>query len=73
MTPSLDLISLDTAAALVPGADRDTLLRCIRQGRLNAYRVGKSYSTTRADVEALARQCLVVPKVRACGGEPTGC
>jgi excisionase family DNA binding protein len=62
-----DLITLDQAAALIPGADADTLKRRARQGKLTTYRPGKAYLTTRADVQEFIRQCRVIPKVRVCG------
>jgi excisionase family DNA binding protein len=58
------LISLDVAATLIPGADAGTLKRKIRAGKLQAYRPGKGYLTTRADVKRMIESCRVVPKVR---------
>ncbi len=58
-----DLISLAEAAKLIRGADVNTLRRHARAGRLNVYRVvGKSYSTTLADLGRLIEACRVVPK-----------
>jgi len=45
------LLTLDQAAEIIPGADADTLKRRIRQGRLVAYRPGKSFLTTAADIQ----------------------
>lgn len=56
------LLTLDEAAALVPGANAATLKRRIRQGRLQAYRPGRHYLTTRADIWAMLEACRVVPK-----------
>ena len=56
-----DLLSLDDAARLIPGATRETLRRHARRGRLKVYRVGRRYMTTRADVEALVKARLVKP------------
>lgn len=62
-----DLITLDEAARLIPGADADTLKRHARKGTLTVYRPGKAYLTTREDVMRLVESCRVVPKVRDCG------
>jgi|SRR5882724_157301 len=62
-----DLITLEQAAALIPGADVNTLKRRQRQGRLTVYRPGKAFLTTPADVQEMIRQCRVVPKVQGCG------
>src|SRR5258706_3685059 len=62
-----DLITLEQAAALIPGADVDTLKRRVRQGKLTVYRPGKAYLTTHADVREMINQCRVVPKVQGCG------
>ena len=62
-----DLITLEQAAALIPGADVHTLKRRARQGRLTVYRPGKAYLTTRTDVREMIDQCRVVPKVQGCG------
>lgn len=70
MTLSTGLLSLHKAAALIPGADADTLKRLHRRGKLTVYRVGKAYSTTPADMEAAIQQCRVVPKVRVYGSAP---
>ena len=48
-----ELLSLDEAAKLIPGANADTLKRKARAGKLTVYRVGKSYCTTRADIRKL--------------------
>ena len=53
------LLTLHEAAALVPGATADTLKRRIRQGKLRAYRPGKAYLTTQADVLELVQSCRV--------------
>ena len=55
-----DLLPLDEAAKQIPGATRQTLLRKARDGKLNVYRVGKSYVTTRADLDAMVKACRVV-------------
>jgi hypothetical protein len=57
-----DLISLDEAAKLIPGVDAQTLKRKARAGKLAVYRVGKAYSTTRADLEMMIAACRVMPK-----------
>lgn len=56
-----ELLTLDQAASLIPGADANTLRRRIRQGKLQAYRPGKAYLTTRADLVAMLEACRVVP------------
>ena len=58
------LLSLDDAAALVPGADRNTLLRRARQGKLQVYRVGKAYCTTRADIWRMVETTRIMRKER---------
>lgn len=68
MTPNPDdLLTLDQAAAFVPGADAGTLKRRIRQGKLVATRPGKAYLTTLIDVRNMVKACRVVPKVHASG------
>jgi excisionase family DNA binding protein len=59
-----ELISLDEAAALIPGCDRATLLRRARQGRLTVYRPGKAYLTTRADVDRMVQASVVKSRGR---------
>src|SRR5437868_6245820 len=68
-TPANDngLITLEQAAALIPGADVHTLKRRARQGRLTVYRPCKAYLTTHEDVREMIEQCRVVPKVQGCG------
>jgi hypothetical protein len=58
-----DLISLDEAAKYIPGADAETLKRKARAGKLRVYRIGKAFSTTRADLQEMIEACLVAPKV----------
>lgn len=71
MTPDPnDLLTLDQAAAFVPGADAGTLKRRIRQGKLWATRPGKAYLTTHAGVLEMIERCRVTPKARACGFAP---
>lgn len=70
MTSSTQFLTLDQAATLIPNATRGTLLRRIRQGKLDASRPGKEYLTTEAAVKALVEACRVVPKVRDCGCAP---
>ncbi len=67
MTTDDELITLDVAASLIPGADAGTLKRKIRAGKLRAYRPGKKYLTTRADVKRLIESCLVVQKAPVSG------
>jgi hypothetical protein len=63
MSDESDLITLDEAAKLIPGADADTLKRMHRSGKLVCYRPGKKLLTTRANVmEAVTNQCSVTPK-----------
>jgi hypothetical protein len=64
MPSAADLISLDEAAKLIPGADADTLKRKARAGKLRVYRIGKAYSTTLPDLQEMVAACLVVPKDR---------
>lgn len=64
------LLTLDQAAALIPGADADTLKRRIRQGKLLATRPGKAYLTTRAAVQDMIEACRVAPRVRVSGSAP---
>jgi excisionase family DNA binding protein len=71
MTTSPEMLTLDQAATLIPNATRGTLLRRIRQGKLDASRPGKEYLTTEAAVKALVDKCRVVPKVRDCGSART--
>jgi hypothetical protein len=59
-----DLIPLDEAAKLIPGADANTLKRLARRGKLTVYRPGKAYLTTAADVREAVEKCRVVPKIR---------
>lgn len=70
MTGLEELLTLDQAAALVPGATSGTLSRRIRQGKLRATRPGKAYLTTRAAVLDMIEACRVVPKVQGCGSGP---
>jgi excisionase family DNA binding protein len=64
-TPADDeLITLDEAAKLIPGADAGTLRRLCRKGLLRCYRPGKAYLTTRADVWEAVKRSQVGPKVR---------
>lgn len=57
-----DLITLDEAAKLVPGADAETLKRMHRAGKLVCYRPGKKLLTTTANVmEAVKVNCRVRP------------
>jgi hypothetical protein len=65
-----DLITLQQAAALIPGADPGTLKRRARQGLLTVYRPGRAYLTTRPDVKRMVQQRRVVPKVRDSGSAP---
>ena len=67
MTDPDALLTLDQAAAFVPGANANTLKRCVRQGKLSATRPGKAYLTTLADVREMIAACRVTPKVRDCG------
>lgn len=61
-------LTLSEAAKFIPGADADTLKRMARAGKLTVYRPGKAFLTTQADVmEAVTKQCRVVPKVRDSG------
>lgn len=55
------LLTLDEAAKLIPGADRDTLKRLARRGKLTVYRPGKAYMTTAADVREAVIKCRVQP------------
>lgn len=57
-----ELITLDEAAKLIPGVDAATLKRRVRQGKLAAYRPGKFYMTTLADVQEFIQACRVQPK-----------
>lgn len=47
-----ELLTLDDAAALIPGANENTLKRMFRAGKLTCYRPGKQFLTTRTDVRA---------------------
>lgn len=58
-------ISLDQAAALIPGATADTLKRLHRAGKLTVYRVGKKYCTTLADLETAIERSKIAPRERA--------
>jgi hypothetical protein len=60
VSPSDRLMTLTEAAKLIPGADARTLKRRIRSGQLQAYRPGKAYLTTVADVAAMVQACRVV-------------
>jgi hypothetical protein len=62
-----DLISLEEAAKLIPGADAGTLRRHARAGRLTVYRSDKAYVTTRSDVKRLIRACPVSPRASGPG------
>jgi hypothetical protein len=59
-----DLITLDEAAKLIPGADANTLKRMRRKGVLTCYRPGKAYLTTANDVREAVKKCAVTQKVR---------
>jgi hypothetical protein len=48
-----NLLTLEQAAALIPGATAETLKRRARMGQLQVYRVGRRYITTRADLDAM--------------------
>lgn len=50
-----ELLTLDDASTLIPGADAATLKRLVRVGKLRAYRPGRRYLTTRADVRAAVK------------------
>ena len=69
MSGNQDLLTLEQAAALVPGGTADMLKRRARQGKLRVYRVGKRYLTTQADINAMAEACRVTPAARP-GVEP---
>jgi hypothetical protein len=58
-------LTLDEAAKLLPGADRDTLKRLARRGILTVYKPGKAYMTTAVDVRDAMIKCRVVPKGRS--------
>ena len=58
----MTLIPLSEAAAQIPGATSQTLLRRARQGRLTVYRVGRSYATTPEAVAEMVESCRVAPK-----------
>ena len=66
-----DFITLDEAAKLIPGADRDTLKRMRRRGKLTCYRPGKSYLTTRADVREAVKQCRMFSPAERERRQPT--
>jgi hypothetical protein len=70
VTDPAALLTLDQAAAFVPGADANTLKRLVRRGKLSVTRPGKAYLTTAADVMEAIRLCRVMPKVRDCGSVP---
>jgi hypothetical protein len=59
-----DLITLDEAAKLIPGADANTLKRLRRKGVLTCYRPGKAYLTTAANVREAVKKCEVGQTVR---------
>lgn len=60
-TDNNTFLSLDEAAKLIPGADRGSLKRLIRRGILTAYKPGKAYMTTAANVREAVIKCRVVP------------
>lgn len=64
---SLNLITLDEAAKLIPDATADTLRRLARNGKLTVYRVGRGYKTTPADIDRMVLACRVNPKARDSG------
>jgi uncharacterized protein YaiI (UPF0178 family) len=66
-----NLITLNEAAKLIPGADANTLKRMRRKGVLTCYRPGKAYLTTAADVRAAVKKCGVGQKVRRSGIQAT--
>jgi hypothetical protein len=47
------------------GVTRETLLRNVRSGRLNAYRPGKAYLTSLRDVRAMIEATRVVVSLRS--------
>jgi hypothetical protein len=58
------LISLDEAAKICGGTvTAETLKGRAREGKLQVYRVGRRYATTRADLTAMIELCRVVRKV----------
>lgn len=61
-----DLFTVETAAARL-GLHPKTVLRLIREGRLRATRIGKSYRIARADFEAFSGlpPAPAAPPVRA--------
>lgn len=59
---SLNLITLEEAAKLIPGATAGTLRRLARNGKLTVYRVGRRYKTTPADISTMVIACRVNPK-----------
>lgn len=59
-----DLITLDEAAKLIPGADANTLKRLQRKNVLTCYRPGKAYLTTAANVREAVKKCEVGQNVR---------
>jgi len=67
-----DLITLDEAAKMIPGADANTLKRMQRKGVLTCYRPGKAYLTTAADVREAVKRCEVGQKVRKPKQTPLG-
>jgi hypothetical protein len=66
-----DLITLDEAAKLIPGADANTLKRMRRKGVLTCYQPGKAYLTTAANVREAVKKCEVGQKVRNPGSRGT--
>jgi hypothetical protein len=51
-------------AAIEFGFSRSTLLAEHRRGRLNLYKIGRTFRTTAADIAAMIVACRVVPKAR---------
>lgn len=56
-----DLVTLAEAAAQIPGATAETLKRKARAGKLQVYKVGRHYLTTRADLQKMIEASRVVP------------
>jgi len=73
MTPEHDspVTLADAAATMFPGGHvtGETLLGYVHQGKLPAYRIGKFYWTTLADVREMMKQCRVQPKARGFASE----
>jgi hypothetical protein len=66
------LLTLNEAAAFIPGAGAHTLRAEHQRGRLAVYRIGRRVYTTPRDVEEMIKRCRVHASPHASGSTKTG-